>query len=157
MADLLTHAAIGYVVARPIRDPKLRALVMAGTAMPDVLYKTLVLGAGTTTWYAEPTHSPLPLLAICGLAAMLFSPPLRRRAFWGLWIGSMTHVLVDLGKDYLGHGVILWAFPFSMDRIELGWYTNDQTIYFMPAALLLVLATELAVRLMQRPTHATSA
>lgn len=156
MADLLTHAAVGYVIARPIRDPKLRVLVMAGTALPDVLYKTLVMAAGTSTWYAEPSHAPLPLLVICGLAAMLFAPELRRRAFWGLWIGSMTHVGVDMGKDYLGHGVILWAFPFSMDRIELGWYTNADAIYFMPAAAVLLLIVESAVRLLRRRDRAAA-
>jgi membrane-bound metal-dependent hydrolase YbcI (DUF457 family) len=146
VADLLTHAALGYVVARPLRDPKARALVLAGTALPDVLYKGLVLGVGSNTWFAEPTHAPLVLVAICGLAAMFFEPALRRRAFWGLLVGSLLHVLLDLGKDYLGHGVILWAFPFSMDRAELGLYTNDQAVFFIPVAAGLIVITELAVR-----------
>ena len=151
MADLLTHAAVGYIIARPIRDPRARALVMAGTALPDVIYRVLVFGTRSSTWYAEITHSPLPLILICALIAMLFSPPLRRRAFWGLLIGSATHVLLDMGKNYLGHGVILWAYPFSMDRVEFGLYHNEQTIFFMPFAVLAIAMTEIIVRVIRRP------
>jgi membrane-bound metal-dependent hydrolase YbcI (DUF457 family) len=154
MADLVTHAAVGYLIARPLRDPKARALVMAGTALPDLLYKGIVWGTGSSTWYAEPTHSPVGLIFWCGLLAMFFAPPLRRCAFWGLLAGGATHLLVDAGKDYLGHGVILWAFPFSFDRVELGWYTNQDAFVMVPAALALMAITELACR-RRRPPPAT--
>lgn len=150
MADLVTHVAVGYVLARPLRDPATRSLVLAGTVLPDVLYKSVVLGIRSSTWYAEPTHTPVGMLLFCGLIALLFEPRLRRRAFWGLLAGSLTHLAVDAGKSYLGHGVILWAFPFSLDRIEWGLYHNEDWPIMAPAAAGVILLTELIFRLRER-------
>ncbi len=126
MADLVTHVAAAYLPARAlVRDPRVRAIVYLGACLPDLLYKTGVYALGAPTWFCEPTHSPLGLVPICWAAALLFEEGWRRRAFGALWAGSLTHLLVDLGKDYMGSGVILWGFPFTMDRAELAWYAPE--------------------------------
>ena len=139
MADLLVHAASMAPGARLLRDGRIRALLFVGVCLPDLLYKTLLYVFGAPTWLCEPTHSPLGVLAWCWLLALLFEPEWRTRAFWALAAGCWLHQLVDLGKNYLGSGVILWAFPFSNDAVELGWYTNDDTLLFAPFALLILL------------------
>jgi hypothetical protein len=64
--------------------------------------------------------------------------------------GSYLHILMDLGKNYMGQGVIPWAFPFSMDRIELGLYYPEDCIYFMLPAFLLICLAEVVDRTLFR-------
>jgi hypothetical protein len=143
MADLLVHIATGFAAGRPLRDGRLRAILYVGVCLPDLLYKALLYLAGAPTWLCEPTHAPLGLLPFCYAAALLFEESWRKRAFWALLGGSYLHLLVDLGKNYLGAGVIPWAFPFSMDTVELGWYYPEDTLLLIPPALLLLLGLEL--------------
>ncbi len=149
MADLLTHVAIAHLAARPA-GPRERALVLAGATLPDLLYKGFYFFAGSPTWYCEPTHSPLVVPIFCAMIALLFEPALRRKAFACLLVGAWLHILVDLGKSYMGHGVILWAFPFSMDRVELGWYSPYETLWLMAASAALIAITELVARALRR-------
>jgi hypothetical protein len=150
MADLLVHAATAFAPGRFLRDDRVRAVLYVGVCLPDVLYKTLHRLFGAPTWLCEPTHAPLGVAAWCWLLALLFEEAWRRRAFGALVAGSWLHLLVDLGKDYMGQGVILWAFPFSMDRVELGWYAPEDTVVLMVPAASLILATEAAARLTSR-------
>lgn len=150
MADLLVHFASGFAAGRPLRDGRLRAILYLGVCLPDLLYKGLLYLGGASNWLCEPTHSPLGLVLYCYAASLLFEEEWRKRAFAALLGGSWLHVLFDLGKNYLGSGVILWAFPFSMDRIELGWYGNEDSIYFMLPALGVILLTEIAGRMFAR-------
>jgi hypothetical protein len=135
MADLLVHFASAFAAGRPLRDGRLRAILYVGVCLPDLLYKTLLYATGAPNWLCEPTHSPLALVAFCYAGALLFEEAWRKRAFAALLGGAYLHVLFDLGKNYLGTGVIPWAFPFSMQTVELGWYTNDDSIFFMLPAL----------------------
>lgn len=157
MADLVTHVAAAYLPARAlVRDARVRAIVYLGACLPDLLYKTGVHALGAPTWFCEPTHSPLGLVPICWAAALLFEEGWRRRAFGALWAGSLTHLLVDLGKDYMGSGVILWGFPFTMDRAELAWYAPEDTIFFIAPAAAAVAVAELLARRVQSPRRSTA-
>lgn len=151
MADLFVHFATAHVPGRALRDARLRAVLYVGVCLPDVLYKGALTLWGASTWFCEPTHSPLGLVPICYAAALLFEESWRRRAFLALLGGAYLHVLVDLGKDYLGSGVIAWAFPFTMDTAELGWYAPEETLLLMAPALALVLVVELIARLSASP------
>ncbi|MBI2899104.1 MAG: hypothetical protein HYY17_02900 [Planctomycetes bacterium] len=146
MADFVTHVAVANLCGKATGDDRARAVLLVGTCLPDVLYKGLLYAAGSATWTAEPSHSPLPLVALCFGAAMLFEEAFRPRAFVALLSGCYLHVLVDLGKDYMGQGVILWAFPFSMHRIELGWYRPQHMTYMMAGSAVVIVLTELAFR-----------
>lgn len=152
MADLVTHVAAVYLPARTLLgDARVRALVYLGACLPDLLYKAGLYLLGAPTWFCEPTHSPLGLMPLCGAAALLFEERWRRRAFGALWGGALVHLAVDLGKDYMGSGVILWAFPLTMDRIELGWYAPEDTIFFMAPAAAVIGIVELFARRGQIP------
>lgn len=146
MADLLVHVATARLPALGLRDGRVRALLYAGVCLPDVLFKALLYLFGSSTWAAEPTHAPLGLVPICYAAALLFEESWRARAFAALLGGAYLHVLVDLGKNYMGTGVIPWAFPFSMSLVEAGCYRPEDTIFFMIPALVLILVLELIPR-----------
>jgi len=150
MADLLVHFASAFAAGRPLRDGRLRSIVYLGVCLPDLLYKTLLYLGGAKTWVCEPTHSPLGLIPFCYAAALLFEEEWRKRAFGALLGGAYLHVLFDLGKNYLGSGVILWAFPFSMDAVELGWYNSEDTVFLMVPSLALIVVLELASKVMSR-------
>jgi len=153
VADLLVHVASGFAVGRPLRDGRLRSLIYVGVCLPDLLYKGLLYLGGAPTWLCEPTHSPLGLVVFCYAAALLFEEDWRKRAFAALLGGAFLHVLFDLGKNYMGSGVILWAFPFSMEAVELGWYYPEDTIYLMVPALVVMLVVE-AIARVARPLSA---
>ncbi len=150
MADLLTHVAAANLCAKAVKDDRARALILVGTCVPDVAYKTLIYATGSSTWSAEPTHSPVPLAALCFGLALLFEESMRSKAFWALFSGGCLHLAIDLGKDYMGQGVIVWAFPFSMDRIELAWYSPEDTLYMMGGAAVVLVLTEFFYRRFRR-------
>jgi hypothetical protein len=150
MADLLAHAATAYAPGRSLRDARLRALLYVAVCLPDLLYKGALYLLGASTWFSEIFHSPLALVPLSYAAALLFEETWRKRAFWTLLLGGWLHVAVDFGKDYLGSGVIAWAFPFSMHTAELGWYEAEQTVLLMAPALALILLVELIARLSGR-------
>ena len=139
MADALTHFATAYLPAKGLKDGRVRAILYVGVILPDILYKTLLYCFGASTWLCEPTHSPLGVAAMCYALALLFEETWRKRAFWALAAGAWTHILVDAAKNYMGMGVIPWAFPFSMDLFEFGWMRQEETIYLAGVALALLL------------------
>lgn len=150
MADLLVHFASGFVAGGPLRDGRLRSILYVGVCLPDLLYKTLLYGGNAPTWLCEPTHTPLGLIPFCYVGALLFEEAWRRRAFAALLAGGWLHLLLDLGKNYMGHGVISWAFPFSMRSVELGWYYPEHSPLLWVPSLVLIAAVELAGRLRGR-------
>jgi hypothetical protein len=150
MADLLVHFASGFAAGRPLRDGRIRSIFYLGVCLPDLLYKLLLYVGNAPTWLCEPTHSPFGLIPFCYVGALLFEEAWRPRAFVALLAGGGLHLLLDVGKNYMGHGVILWAFPFSMQAVELGWYYPEQSPLFWLPALVVVAAVELGVRLRDR-------
>jgi hypothetical protein len=106
------------------------AILYLGVCLPDVLFKALLYLGHAQSWLCEPTHSPLGLLPFCYVGALLFEEAWRKRAFAALLAGSWLHLLFDLGKNYLGSGVICWAFPFSMRRVERRNYNSgDRSLH----------------------------
>lgn len=142
MADLLVHYAVGHVGGKAAASRPVRVLFILGNFLPDIIFKTLLYVTASDTWTCEPSHAPLPLIPICLLAAQVFEESFRPRAFWALLLGSYGHLLVDAFKSYMGQGVILWAFPFSMDRFEFGLYQSPDTVTLMAPALGSILLVE---------------
>lgn len=146
MADLLVHAATAFVPARPLRDGRVRSILYVGVCLPDLLYNGLLHLLDGPPLLCEPIHSPLGVLPWCLLGAFLFEESWRNRAFWALLAGCWLHLLVDVGMDSVGDGVVLWAFPFTMDRFELGWYRAEDSIMLMLLSLVLILLAEMSQR-----------
>lgn len=150
MADLLSHFATTFAPGQALRDGRLRAVLYLGVCLPDLIYKSLYYLGGATTWVCEPSHTPLGLVPICYAAALLFEEEWRARAFGALLAGSLLHLLLDAAKDYMGMGVILWAFPFSMHRLEFSIYRPQDTGVMMIAALVVIAVVELGTLLRRR-------
>lgn len=152
MADLLVHFATAFAPGQALRDGRLRSVLYLGVCLPDILYKSLLYLGGAPTWLCEPTHSPLALVPWCYAAAMLFEEEWRPRAFGALLAGSWLHLLLDAGKDYMGQGVILWGFPFTMDRVEFGLYGPEDTATLMAGSVVAIAVVELGALLRRRVT-----
>ena len=150
MADLLVHFASAFVAARPLRDGRLRSIVYLGVCLPDLLYKSLHYLGGAPNWLCETTHAPLGLLPFCYAAALLFEEEWRKRAFGALLGGAYLHLIFDLAKTCVGSGVIPWAFPFSMETVELGWYAPEDSVYLMLPALGVIGLIEVGSRIVRR-------
>lgn len=142
MSDLLVHYAVGHVGGKVTSSRATAVLFILGNFLPDIVYKTFLVATNSDTWFCEPSHAPLPLIMICLIVSQLFEESFRPRAFWALLLGSYAHIFVDAFKTYMGHGVIMWAFPFSTDRFEFGLYQPEDSVYLMGPALGLILIVE---------------
>jgi hypothetical protein len=143
MGDLFSHFAMGFGIGKLFSQRKVRIIFYMGCFLPDIVFKIFLYLTYSPSWYCEPSHSPLMILILCLFFAHLFEEDFRKKAFFGLLGGSYLHLILDLGKSYMGSGVILWAFPFSMDRIELGLYHQDDALYLVGAGVILILLIEL--------------
>ena len=153
MADLLVHFASAFATGRPLKDGRVRSIFYVGVCLPDLIFKVLLYCGGAPTWLCEPTHTPLGLIPYCYVGALLFEETWRRRAFFALLAGGWLHLLLDVGKNYMGHGVIAWAFPFSINTVELGWYYPEQSPLLWLPSLAVIGGVELMGRLSaRRPT-----
>ena len=152
MPDLAVHVCAAVVAGKSIRDPAGRAVFYLGNCLPDLAQKTLNLGAASPISFSEVTHTPFGILCLAYAAAMLFEEGWRTRAFRLLATGALLHVFMDAAKSYLGHGVILWAFPLSLARHEFGWYPPEAspTLLLPWAAAAAVAAEILDYRLRRR-------
>ncbi len=151
MPDLAVHVCAALVAGNAIRDPQGRALFYAGNCLPDLAHKTLSLAALSPPAFTEVTHTPFGILLLSYAACLAFREDWRPRAFRLLAAGSLLHLLMDACKSNLGHGVIPWAFPFSLRRFEFGWYSPEESPgELLPWALGAVLLSELLSRMMRR-------
>lgn len=148
MADLLSHYTVGHIGGKFLKAED-RIFVYIGCVIPDLVYKLFLYGTGSSTLFCDPSHSPIVLVLISYVLAMLFEESIRKKALVLILIGSYTHVLLDLGKDYLGSGVVPLLFPFSLKRVELGLYENHDSIYFMILCLALIATTEAIIMLVR--------
>ncbi len=138
MPDLFTH----YIAARApgilVRDPRLVALLVIGTFLPDLIAKGLYWVFLTEETYPLATHSLLGVLLISYLACLFVDEALRRPGFAMLTLGGLIHLLLDMIKDNLGSGAVRPFLPFSPFALELGWIDPENVVLLVPidAALL---------------------
>lgn len=138
MPDLFTH----YVAARApgilVRDPRLVALLVIGTFLPDLAAKGLYWIFLTGDTYPVATHSLLGVVLISYLACLFVDEALRRPGFAMLALGGFIHLLLDMIKDNLGSGAVRPFLPFSPFALELGWIDPENVVLLVPidAALL---------------------
>lgn len=138
--DIVTHAAMGIVLAAPFLDshPAAAACFVFGAVLPDLDALSRVLGKRAfLCWHQTYTHS-LPLIAVVALAAW---PVLRAAGVSDPWaapalgIGMTLHALLDVTNTY---GITLLA-PFSKRRFSLEW------VFFIDAFVLVATAVALTL------------
>ena len=132
MADLLTHYVSGRILGIGFQHRVTATIFTLGVFFPD-LVKLFGLLPGTAPMIEVPSHTPFGLIFACAAACQIFAGSIRWRAFGALYLGSMTHLLIDLMKDYLGSGAVYLLHPFSHETFELGLYRSEDVFYFLPA------------------------
>ena len=146
MPDLLTHYAAARVPGLALRDPRLQALLVAGTFLPDVVAKGLYWIAQAPERFDGPSHSFVGLLPLCYLAALFVTVELRRPGFACLYAGALLHLLLDLLKENLGIGAGRLFLPFSVRSYELGWLPTEDVVHLLPLDLGVLMLVWLAER-----------
>ncbi|HYG80999.1 MAG TPA: metal-dependent hydrolase [Pyrinomonadaceae bacterium] len=134
-------AAIHPRPARRLFLPLLAGAVLANAADLDFL---LVFALRSRAWHRGFTHSIAFALAVCLLFALSFGwRRIREAAAYGLAFAS--HAVLDFATTKEGGGLeLLW--PFSTERLRLGWWGLSEVPSRLPAAeVLKALATEAAL------------
>ena len=150
MPDLLTHYASARLPGLALRDERLRALLVAGTFLPDIASKGLDGVTRSPEHFASPSHSLVGLLVLCYLAALFLTPPLRRTGFGCLYGGALLHLGLDLLKENVGHGAARLFIPFSVRSYELAWIPTEDVVYLLPFDLFLLIIVFLVERSRRR-------
>lgn len=122
-------AAIHPQPARRFFMPLLAGAFLANAADFDFL---LVFGLGFRGWHRSFTHSIAFALAVCLMFALYFGRRrIREAAAYGLAFAS--HAFLDFVTTKEGGGLeLLW--PFSTERLKLGWWGLSELPSRLPAA-----------------------
>lgn len=137
--DIVTHAAMGIVLASPFVEshPAAAACFVFGAVLPDLDALSRVFGKRAfLRWHQTYTHS-LPIIALVAFVAWLVLRAAGTSDPWAapaLGIGMTLHALLDVTNTY---GITLLA-PFSMRRRCLEW------VFFIDAFVLAVTAVAVA-------------
>lgn len=146
MPDLFTH----YVAARApgtlVRDPRLLALLILGTFLPDFVSKGLywILRSGEA--YPAASHSILGVILISYVACLFVDEALRKPGFAMLAVGGFIHILLDMVKDNLGAGAVRPFLPFSPRAVEFGWIDPEDVVLLAPVNAVVLAAVLLYER-----------
>jgi membrane-bound metal-dependent hydrolase YbcI (DUF457 family) len=119
--DIVHHAAIGgagFAAASSVGHEAAGAAFLVGSALPDLDVAFMAFGRRAyLRLHQGPSHSLFLLPLFAGLVALALSPfsvPVRT-VFFGLFLGMLVHVLLDLINTY---GIsILW--PLRRSRYSL--------------------------------------
>jgi hypothetical protein len=132
MADLFTHLVAARLPASALSHPRLVALFVIGTFLPDLAAKGLFWVARSAPGRSVPAHSILGVLLLSYTASLFIDSGLRGQAFWALFGGALVHIAVDLAKDNMGLGAAVPFDPFLGYSLELGWMFPDNFVLLFP-------------------------
>lgn len=137
MPDLFAHFAVTYLPTRYSRLQPDGVLFIAGSLLPDLVSRFFqvaldrILDLGTEYFFAA-FHTPVGFGLICYVLAMLFQEPMRRRAFWHLFAGCLLHFVLDLMQGQFYEAAYQPFFPFSLEKVQWGWFHYDASLYLFP-------------------------
>lgn len=139
MADLFSHFAAARLPAAFVRDPRVAALVILGTFLPDLAAKGLYWILRAPSDFVEPTHSLVGVVLLSYLACLFVEERLRRAGFLAILVGGLVHVAVDVLKHNLGMGAIRLLYPFSIAGQEVGILDPVNVVPLLPFDLVVLL------------------
>lgn len=142
MPDLVTHLSAAALLRRLAGDRQTRLLFLLGAVLPDLFAKTCHVVLRSPVTFAEAAHAPTILALECLAVAYMFPHAARGRAWRALYMGGLLHVLMDLAKDHMGQGNVLFGFPFTAARVEVPLYMSEDAIFIAPMALAVFLVAE---------------
>jgi len=171
VADLLTHAATGWIAGVRFLDQTSVGWLAAGAVLPDLasrlprvlLHLSVEAGALRSgprmlqvLFGLDFPHTPVGVVVVAVLLAALLPEALarplsRRRLAALLALGGALHLAVDAFQEHIEPGYY-WLYPFSMARAEIGVVSTDASLFALPFVLLLAwLVTPKGGRSGERP------
>jgi len=140
MPDLVSHYAVAHLVARRRWQPA-TSIFLFGTILPDLLTRPLYIIWPETYWLVMPLHTPVGIVIVSWMIAILFRAELRRQIFWVLVLGAFLHFALDALQRHLIAGYF-WLWPFSWWTTERGLFWPEESLILAPGLALLVVLME---------------
>ena len=171
MADLITHAASGWIAGVRLVDRPSAGWLAAGAVLPDLASRLprVLLHIAVESGLAESgpamlrllfglefPHTPVGLAVTAVFVAavlpqVLVTPVSRRRLAAMLALGGALHMLLDAFQLHVQPSYY-WFYPLSMERSEIGWLSTDATLFALPLVVLVAWAmTPKGGRSVERP------
>jgi len=129
-----------------VKKGEMRALVVLGALLPDIVSKAHLLGfflpfnAEQMFLFFHPTaHSLLGAFLLALIASGLFVYD-QKKAFLLLSIGSVSHILADMTNRFFVYGPIHAWLPFSFQSTFVGLFWSDEYLYQILIFLILYMA-----------------
>lgn len=151
MPDLVTHYAVAHLAGRRCWRP-VTAIFLLGTLLPDLLTRPIYILLPQTYWLVMPLHTPLGILIVNWMMAILFHPDDRRRIFVALAGGAILHFALDALQRHLIAGYF-WLWPFSWWTTERGLFWPEDSLLVAPTLAVLVAVLEIALYFKWRTRH----
>lgn len=159
MADLLSHALVGWIAGARVVDRAALGWVVSGALLPDIASRMppVVINGAVEAGVLRSTpelirlvlgldfpHTPIGTLVVALLCAVAL--PERLVVPWGRWrvasllsAGAITHLLVDAVQVHIVPGYA-WLYPFSAAHWELGWLSTEASLVALPLLALVAWA-----------------
>ena len=159
MPDLITHVALSHFFVRgyelkkkTVNNWPWRLLFYFGTILPDILTRPFYILFALKNNWTVGLHTPLATLAVCGIIALFFAQPLRKKVFHFLAAGNLAHFLLDSFQKHL-IPQSYWLLPFSWRNYHWGFLYPNQFMSLIPLWLGLVVVFEVVVYLITRQSR----
>jgi len=128
-------------------------IFLVGALLPDIFLRggrLLFIGLSDSDFlelYLTPLHTPFTAIFVCLALAQFFHSQIRKKAFFLLYFGYLSHFLLDiLQRTIEGPGLCIraiggyhWFFPFSWLDIQIGLFWAEYSPYALPALLPIVI------------------
>ena len=139
MPDLLTHFLVAYLLVQILSIKRYASIFYVGAILPDVLSRPFMLADLWSYWFFEPLHTPLVLILSCSLLTCFFEEEIRKKVFAYLLTGVSLHLFMDVFQKHMTLGYP-WLFPFSWVDFEIGLLWPEQSLYYLPVLLTLIVS-----------------
>ncbi len=161
MPGLATHVLVNTITARGLKAGQYTPIFILGSLLPDVLTRVPSNTLGIIEklfwefahidvqalsihlkWFMAPFHSPVILLLLCYLLAMVFPLKIRKPVFGWLYGGVLLHLGLDALQRHIGVAYY-WLFPFSWHSYSHGLFWPETPLYGLPLLLAVWLGMEM--------------
>lgn len=153
MPDLVTHYAVAHLAARRSWRPA-TTMFLLGTLLPDLLTRPFYILLPQTYWLVTPLHTPVGIVIVSWMIAVLFRVEARRQIFMALVLGAFLHFALDAMQRHLVAGYF-WLWPFSWWTTERGLFWPEESLMIAPVLAATIILLELVLYLRRRARYRT--
>ena len=140
MPDLLTHYAALALLARRARAAADVTLLLAGTALPDLVGRPLLLVPGMPVFHDVPSHALAMQPLYAWAAGAFLVPRWRARGRRLLLAGALVHLVLDALQSHVGEWFTYYFyFPFTWHHSSAGFMHPSCTVVGAPVLAALAL------------------